>query len=82
MRKQHMTHTSIQENNFHLRLQLWESFLPWYFALDMQNYARYGSYFALDMQNYTGYGSYFALDMQNYARYGSYFALDMQNYAG
>ena len=29
MQKQHMAHTSIQENNFHLRLQSWKSFLPW-----------------------------------------------------
>ena len=45
MQKQHMAQTSIQENNFHLRLQSWNSFLPWYFALDMHNYVRYGSYY-------------------------------------
>ena len=51
MQKQHMAHTFIQENNFHLRLQSWESFLPWYFALDMHNYASYGSYY-VEMLNH------------------------------
>ena len=51
MQKQHMAHTSIQENNFHLRLQSWKSFLPWYLALDMHNYARYGSYY-VEMLNH------------------------------
>ena len=51
MQKQHMAHTSIQENNFHLRLQSWKSYLAWYFALDMHNYARYGSYY-VEMLNH------------------------------
>ena len=32
MQTQHMAHTSIHENNFHLGLQSQRSFLPWYFA--------------------------------------------------
>ena len=52
MQKQHTSiHTSIQENNFHLRWQSWKSFLPCYFALDMHNYARYGSYY-VEMLNH------------------------------
>ena len=42
---QHMSHTSVQENNFSLRLYSWKSILPFYFAVNMHNYARYGSYY-------------------------------------
>ena len=45
MRVQHYAHTAVQENNFDLRLFAWQYFLPFYFALDKTNYARYGSFY-------------------------------------
>ena len=51
MRIQHFVHISIQENNFHLRLYSWKSFIPFYFAMDKQNYARYGSFYVETMTN-------------------------------
>ena len=40
-----MVHTSVQENNFEMRLFAWENLLPYYFVFNKQNYARYGSYY-------------------------------------
>ena len=45
-RMQHVIHTSIQENDFEKRVLGWKYFLPFYFALNYSNYARYGSYYA------------------------------------
>ena len=42
---QHVIHTSIQENDFEKRVPGWKYFLPFYFALNYSNYARYGSYY-------------------------------------
>ena len=44
-RMQRMAHISVQENDFDLRCHSWERFMPLYFALNMTNYARYGSYY-------------------------------------
>ena len=45
MKMQHYIHTAVQENDFELRIKSWESFLPFYFAVNKINYARYGSYY-------------------------------------
>ena len=46
VRMQHVIHTSIQENDFEKRVLGWKYFLPFYFALNYFNCARYGSYYA------------------------------------
>ena len=51
MSYQHLTHLAIQENDFGLRLFCWKQFIPYYFALNKVNYARYGSYYTEIMQN-------------------------------
>ena len=50
MRVQHYAHTAIQVNNFDIRLFAWQYFIPYYFALDKQNYARYGSFYVETMK--------------------------------
>ena len=45
MELQQMAHTSIQTNDFDMRLYAWENILPYYFALNKVNYARYGTYY-------------------------------------
>ena len=40
-----MAHTAVQENDFNMRINSWEILLPYYFALNMFNYARYGSFY-------------------------------------
>ena len=45
MENQHMIHLAVQRNDFNLRTHCWENWLPFYFAFDMCNYARYGSYY-------------------------------------
>ena len=45
MRYQHMSHVAVQENDITMRLFCWKKFLPFYFALNKMNYARYGSYY-------------------------------------
>ena len=44
MRKQHLIHTAVQENDFDARLAVWDYFIPMYFAFNKTNYARYGSF--------------------------------------
>ena len=51
MKFQHMVHTSVQENNIDMRTDCWERFLPYYFALNMVNYARYGSFYLHMLKN-------------------------------
>ena len=51
MKYQHMAHTAVQTNNFDMRTLSWEKFLPFYFALNMVNYARYGSYYVEVLKN-------------------------------
>ena len=43
MQNQHLLHTAIQTNNFYLRLHGLKTMLPYFFAMDKQNYAQYGS---------------------------------------
>lgn len=50
MRMQHLTHLAIQENDFFVRLAGWQYFIPFYFALNKTNYARYGSYYLQTME--------------------------------
>ena len=45
MELQQMAHTSIQTNDFGMRLYAWENILPYYFALNKVNYARNGTYY-------------------------------------
>lgn len=45
MRIQHQIHTSVQTNDFDMRLDSWEKILPMYFAFNKTNYARYGTWY-------------------------------------
>ena len=45
MELQQLAHTSIQTNDYDMRLYAWENILPYYFALNKVNYARYGTYY-------------------------------------
>ena len=45
MQIQNLIHIAVQENDFELRLTGWKYFLPFYFALNKTNYARYGSFY-------------------------------------
>lgn len=58
IRMQHVIHTAVQENDYEMRLKAWEYFIPFYFALNKTNYARYGSYYLEFMKslenNYPG----------------------------
>ncbi|CAB3980566.1 Hypothetical predicted protein [Paramuricea clavata] len=44
-------HLAVQENDFDQRVLVWKFFLPMYFALNKQNYARYASYYVGVLQN-------------------------------
>ena len=48
---QHMPQTAVQTNGFDLRVESWEKFLPFYFAFNMVNYARYDSYYVHTLKN-------------------------------
>ena len=50
MRTQHKIHTAVQTNDFELRLQAWEEMLPFYFAFNKTNYARYGCWYVQTMK--------------------------------
>jgi hypothetical protein len=45
MECQRTAHLAVQENDFVQRLLAWKLFLPMYFVLNKQNYARYASYY-------------------------------------
>ena len=47
----HMTHYSVQTNNYNLRLEGLKNVLPFCFALNKQKYARYGSIYINSLQN-------------------------------
>ena len=47
----HKIHFAVQTNNFDLRLKGQTDVLPFFFALNKQNYARYGSTYVYAMQN-------------------------------
>ena len=49
MRLQHQIHTTIQTNDFDIRLNAWKEMLPLYFALNKMNYARYGTWYVQTM---------------------------------
>ena len=51
MQNQHVLHTAIQTNNFYLRLHGLKTMLPYFFAMDKQNYARYGSCYINTLEN-------------------------------
>ena len=49
--RQHKLHFSINTNDFDLRLHMWKESLPLSFAMNKQNYARYGSYYCKQLEN-------------------------------
>ena len=51
MKQQHALHISVQENNLEQRLHAWQYFLPYYFAMNKSNYARYGSFYLRSMKS-------------------------------
>ena len=44
-RLQHQIHTAVQTNDFDMRLEAWNKMLPYYFAFNKTNYARYGTWY-------------------------------------
>ena len=51
MANQHLLHLAVQENEFFLRLLGLKYLLPFCFALNKQNYARYGSFYVHSLEN-------------------------------
>ena len=51
MPNQHLLHSAIQSNNFSLRLHGLKTALPFLFALNKQNYARYGAIYVNTLEN-------------------------------
>ena len=51
MFNQYLTHHAIQKNNFMLRVHGWKTALSFFFALDLKNYARYGSIYVSTLEN-------------------------------
>ena len=49
--RQHKLHLSINTNDYYLRLQCWKESLPYCFALNKQNYSRYGTYYCKLLEN-------------------------------
>ena len=46
----HLLHTAVQGNNYELRIEGWRRMMPFFFALNKTNYARYGAYYMLQLQ--------------------------------
>ena len=51
MEKQRHLHIAVLDGNFVGRMCAWEFFLPFYFATNKHNYARYGSWYVHQMRN-------------------------------
>ena len=51
MSNQHLLHSAVQSNTFLLRLHGLKAALPFFFALNKQNYARYGSLYVTTLEN-------------------------------
>ncbi len=49
--RQHKLHLSVNINNFSLRLQCWKRSLPLCFAMNKQNYSRYGAYYCKSLES-------------------------------
>ena len=47
----HLLHTAVQGNNYELCIEGWRRMMPFFFALNKTNYARYGAYYMLQLQN-------------------------------
>ena len=45
MKVQHLAHTTVQENDFNMRILAWKKMLPLYFYFNKMNYACYGDYY-------------------------------------
>ena len=85
MRNQLQYHTSVQENDFQLRLLSIESFIPLYFYYNMHNYARYASYYVQVLKcidkNYPGLKEMLTstdISVQSQDRYPLRTAIDMR----
>ena len=48
---QHKIRNAVQTNNFDLRLDAWNKMLPYYFAFNKTNYARYGTWHVQTMKD-------------------------------
>ena len=46
---QHTLHLAINMGDYDLRLECWTGSLPFFFAMNKQNYARYGSFYCLQL---------------------------------
>lgn len=51
MNIQQAAHLAVEENDFESRHLAWKQFLPFYFALNKTNYARYASYYVGVLNN-------------------------------
>ena len=51
MQNRHLLHTAIQTNNLYLRLHKLKTMLPYFFAMDRQNYAWYRSCYINTLEN-------------------------------
>ena len=51
MKLQTIAHTAVQETNFDMRMYAWEFWIPYYFATNFFNYARYGSFYLEILRN-------------------------------
>ena len=51
MSNQHLLHSAVQSNNSLLRLHGLKATLPFFFTLNKQNYARYGSIYVNTLEN-------------------------------
>ncbi len=49
--RQHKLHYSINTNDYNLRLQCWRDSLPYFFSMNKQNYARYGTFYCRQLQH-------------------------------
>ena len=49
--RKHKFHFSVNANDFDLRLKCWKDSLPLCFAINKQNYARYGIYNITQLEN-------------------------------
>ena len=85
MQNQHLLHTAIQMNNSYLRLHGLKTMSQYFFAMDKQNYARYGSCYINTLENLdiTHPGcrellEYKGLSVQGQTKYACRVAIDQQ----
>ena len=49
--RQHKLHYSVNTNDYNLRLRCWENSLPYFFSMNKQNYARYGTFYCRQLRH-------------------------------